>query len=95
MRRVSTVTQLERQNELTRVLLVMVSGLPLLNDEVLAALFGRTMAMRNWLNGLSSFDPSSAPVSEILTRRLKKKTEQRAYWRMKQRERRERPALPI
>lgn len=94
----SLLEQLERQNNVTRTLLPFVSALPFVDDEVLVTTFGQTMAIRNLLMPIAhllkempEIEPSHLEAFLFPSRRKKRtQKEQRAYWRLKQQERRNR-----
>jgi hypothetical protein len=67
------------------MLLPYVAGLPFLNDEAIARVFGQTMAIRNWLDAIPTI-PTLPEV--ILQKHRRTKEEQRAHWREKKREER-------
>lgn len=82
-----TLQEYERQNEVTRTLLPFVAALPFVDDEVLARIFGLTMAIDNWL-------PIMPDIPELVACRPQRvartREEQRTYWRLAQRKRRKR-----
>lgn len=98
MRTKSLLEQLEWQNNVTRTLLPFVSALPFVEVEVIAAIFGQTMAIRNLLRPIAhlltempEIEPSHLEAFLFPPRRKPRtQKEQRAYWRIRQREYRER-----
>lgn len=75
--------QLARQCRMTRAMLpyASVSGLGQLDDEVLVAIFGLTMRIRNELPDMERFSVENLPLENVKT-----VEGQRAYWRRRQRE---------
>lgn len=98
MRNRPLLEQLDRQNNVTRVLLPFVSALPFVDDEVLVTTFGQTMAIRSFLEPithlLKEIPEIELPRLEALLfpshRKKRTQKEQRVYWCLQQREYRER-----
>jgi len=60
-RKNSTFAQLHTQARLTLALLPLVAGLPFLDDEMLARLFGQSMALLNWVPQAPDIQLSTLP----------------------------------
>jgi hypothetical protein len=80
-------TRLETQARLTLALLPLGAALPILSDEMIARLFGQSMAILNWVPGPLPDLTQSASPTVIAEPRPKPRSqeEQRAYWREAQR----------
>lgn len=88
----SIFERIERQNEATCALLPFVSALPWIDAEVLAAVFGQTMAIRNALPTAAVM--SGVPPLSDYRKIMQHRKSRRAYWREKQREWRKKRKVP-